>query len=105
MFDKSQFSGNRSSASQYDGNSNVLDIAGCLSFYIKNTGNVRAYLFGILPVEPREFVEFDSPNGLPFVNDVNLEFASANPNELEIKQVTVIKIKPLLKTDEEKGLL
>lgn len=105
MFDISQFSGNRSSAGQYDSNSNALDVAGCVSFSIKNTGNVRAFLFGILPVEPMEFLEFKSPNGLPFSNDVNLEFANGSSGGLEIKQVTVIKFRPVSKSENEKGLL
>lgn len=104
MSDNSQLPDNRTSVSQYDGNCNVLDVAGCLAFYIKNTGNVLAYLFGGLPIEPKEYLEFESPNGRPFANDVNVEFTNGNPNDLVIKQVTVIKIRPV-STDEERGLL
>lgn len=64
--------------SYYGEHDNTLETKGCYSFAVANKGSVRAYLWGVIELEPGQQESFDNINGLPYGENVKLDFAKAD---------------------------
>lgn len=83
------------SADKYTHKDRSIKIEGCWSFEVENTGDVTAYVFNTVVIEPGETRSFPNVGLMPYTGPCNLSFqANSGTRSVQVIKAKKVPVKP-----------